>query len=164
MTPSFFIFGVQVLFSFFAFSFIFQKFLIPALRSRPDSHYFLGCLIPHVFRHLGFTGLLPEVTDPTIPFLFSYTLAIGDFATLILVYASIRFLSAQNKTARLILWIFSVVGIVHLTAVIIIALWLRVPNYQLGFVWIIATFYAPSLWISHLYIVKKLISGDSVPT
>lgn len=156
MNQSFIIFGIQVLFSFLAFGFIFHKLLIPFLNSKTDEKYYLFLMIPHVFRHLGFTGLLPEVTDPNIPHLFSYTLAIGDLITLILVYISIAFLSVK-KINKSILWLFSVIGIVHLSCVIFFAIQLDVTSYQLGFVWIIATFYAPSLWLSHFYILKKLL-------
>lgn len=162
MNLSFIIFGVQVLFSFLAFGFIFQKLLIPFLQTKTEKVYFFVLLIPHVFRHLGFTGLLPEVTDPKIPEIFANTLALGDLITLLILYLLIWLLSSESKFVKPVLWLFSIIGIIHLSAVIFLALSFNITDYQLGFVWIVATFYAPSLWISHFYIFKKLLSGDSI--
>jgi hypothetical protein len=85
------LFGLSVLMSFVAFGIVTKLYVWPRLRARPREEALLPLVVPHAFRFVGLSFLVPGVVSPTLPAAFSAPAAYGDLAaSAVAIVASAR--------------------------------------------------------------------------
>src|SRR5436853_5509448 len=108
------IFGLQFLLSLIAYSLIAGWYVAPRLAALPLGAALTPLLFLHAFRHLGMVFLVPTVVGPALPAAFAVPAAYGDLLAVLLALLAILGLRRQCKPARMLVWIFRVVGTVDL--------------------------------------------------
>lgn len=149
------IFGLQFLLSLFVFALI-ARWYVSSWLSNFSLHAALSVLVlPHAFRHIGMSFLVPNLVGDTVPPDFAAAAAYGDLASAIFALVAIFLLRAGSIVAIPFVWIFNVVGIVDLVNAL-----RRVEAIpELGMTWYIPTFIVPILLVSHVMIFIRLIRG-----
>jgi hypothetical protein len=104
------IFGISVLMSFVAFGIVTKLYIWPWLRTLRREDALLALVVPHTFRFVGLSFLVPGVVSPSLPPAFANPAAYGDLVAAILAIVATFALSARASWAIAITWIFNVWG------------------------------------------------------
>ena len=72
------LFGLSVLMSFVAFGIVTKIYIWPRLRMAQRSEALIALAVPHTFRFIGLSFLIPGVVSPSLPSDFSFPAAYGD--------------------------------------------------------------------------------------
>jgi hypothetical protein len=72
------LFGLSVLMSFVAFGIVTKIYIWPRLRMAQRSEALIALAVPHTFRFIGLSFLIPGVLSPSLPSDFSFPAAYGD--------------------------------------------------------------------------------------
>ena len=115
----------------------------------------------HVMRYVGMTLLVPGMVDPLLSRDFLSNAAYGDLVAAALAAGSIVAIRNNARFAIPLVWIFNTWGFLDLLNGVRGVVQLDVPNFDLGTVWYIYTFYAPVVLISHLLIFWILLRPKS---
>ena len=130
-------------------------YLLPHLsRLRPRA-VLIPILLLHSLRHLGLMFLTRGATYPGLPSAFAYPAALGDLVSAALAFICIFLVLRDSVTARLLVWVFNVVGTVDLAVAITLATAYSAPPFMGPAYWIPA-FWVPSLLVTH-YIVFVIL-------
>jgi hypothetical protein len=108
------LFGLSVLMSFVAFGFVTRTYIWPRLRMARREEALIALTVPHTFRFIGLSFLIPGVVSPSLPSGFSFPAAYGDLFAAILAVLAIWSLSARVWFAISMGWVFNVWGAVDL--------------------------------------------------
>ena len=147
------IFGLQFILTLTVLGVLASWYLVPLLRDKPMP-VALGLLIlPHTFRHIGMSFLVPGLTSDALPTGFANAAAYGDLTSGLLAIVAVVALRHQWRLAIPIAWVFSVVG----TTDLIYALSHESAIPHLGTAWLIPTFIVPGLLVSHGLIFVRLV-------
>jgi hypothetical protein len=92
--------------------------------------------------------LAPGATFAGIPLQFAYPAALGDLLAALLALAAIPAVLKNARGARLLVWIFNVVGTLDLIVAIALATVYRASAYMGPAYWIPA-FWVPALLVTH---------------
>jgi hypothetical protein len=144
------VFGLSILMSFVAFGVMAARYLWPRLQRLPR-HDALGALVvPHTFRFIGLSFLVPRVVSPTLPSAFAAPAAYGDLVAAILAVAASLALSRHASWALGLVWLFNVWG----TADLLYAFYQGLCGVQmdaraLGTAFFIPTAVVPPLLMTH---------------
>jgi hypothetical protein len=119
-------------------------------------------LVPHAFRFIGLSFLVPGVVSPTLSPTYAAPAAYGDLIAAVLAIAAIFSLRLQAIWAIPLIWLFNLWG----TADLINAyyqgmLGARVGPGSLGAAFFIPTMIVPPLLIIHGLIFRLLLRGAS---
>src|SRR5262245_17678141 len=108
------LFGLSILMSFLAFGIVIKVFVWPRVRvmRRPDALILL--VIPHTFRFLGLSFLIPGVVSPSLSPAFAVPAAYGDLVAAALADVAVLALAARVSWAIPIVWVFNVWGPIDL--------------------------------------------------
>src|SRR5262245_18842413 len=106
--------AVNLLFSTLIFWVAAKLYLLPRLPDLQPRTVLIPILLLHAMRHLGLMFLSPGAIYPGIPTAFTYPAAIGDFIAALLALASLLALTMRWRITVLLLWAFSIEGIVDL--------------------------------------------------
>ena len=98
-----------------------KLYLLPRLPDLKPRSVLLPILLLHSFRHLGLMFLAPGAISAGMPMAFAYPAAFGDLLAAVLAVAAIPAVAMNWKSARLLVWVFSVEGTLDLIAAIILA-------------------------------------------
>lgn len=139
---------VNLLFSTFVFWVAAKIYLLPRLHDLKPQAVLLPILLLHSFRHLGLMFLAPGATYAGIPPQFAYPAAFGDLLAAILALASILAVAKNLRSARILVWIFNVVGSLDLLDAIALATIYGASAYMGPAYWIPA-FWVPALLVTH---------------
>src|SRR5262245_60643698 len=71
------LFGLSVLMSFLAFGIVTKLYIWPYLRAMPRDDALTALLVPHAFRFIGLSFLVPGVVSPSLPSQFAAPAAYG---------------------------------------------------------------------------------------
>jgi|SRR5262249_55175848 len=93
------LFGLSVLMSFVAFGIVTRLYIWPRIRAMPRDEALVALLVPHTFRFVGLSFLVPGVVSPSLPSAFAVPAAYGDLVAAILAVAAIWALSARASWA-----------------------------------------------------------------
>lgn len=146
------IFGLQFILTLTVLAVLASWYLVPWLRDKP-MRVALGLLIlPHAFRHIGMSFLVPGLTGDALPTGFANATAYGDLLSGLLAIAALVALRYRWRLAIPIAWVFSVVG----TTDLLYALSQENAIPLLGTVWLIPTFVVPGLLITHWLVLVRL--------
>ena len=83
------LFGLSIIASFVASGIVAWLFLWPWLRAMPSADALLRLLVPHTFRFVGLSFLVPGVVSPTLSPAFAAPVAYGDLIAAVLAIAAL---------------------------------------------------------------------------
>jgi len=107
-------FGLSVLLSFCAFGMVTILYILPRLRVMRREDAITALVVPHSFRFIGLSFLVPGVVSSSLPPAFAMPAAYGDLVAAILAMIAALSLSIRAIWAISIVWVFNVWGAVDL--------------------------------------------------
>jgi len=143
-------FGLSVLMSFVAFGIVTRLYIWPRLQVIPREDALIALTVPHTFRFVGLSFLVPGVVSPSLPSAFAAPAAYGDLVAAILAIIAIGALSAHAVWAIAIVWLFNVWGAADLlNAIYQGQIGVRIGPESLGAAFFIPTVIVPALLVLH---------------
>jgi hypothetical protein len=136
--------------SFLAFGIVTKLYIWPRLRvmSRGDS--LIALVVPHTFRFIGLSFLIPGVVSPSLSSDFAAPAAYGDLIAAMLAIIATLALQARASWAIAIVWVFNVWGTLDLlNAIYNGQIGVGVSPGSLGAAFYIPTVVVPALLIMH---------------
>jgi hypothetical protein len=101
------LFGLSVLMNFVAFGIVAKLYLWPWLRVMRREEALLPPVVPHMFRFIGLSFLVPGVVSTSLSPDFARPAAYGDFAAALLAVIAVRGLSTRASWALAMIWVFN---------------------------------------------------------
>ena len=152
------LFGLSVLMSFVAFGLVTKLYIWPRLQILERDDALVSLLVPHTFRFIGLSFLVPGVVSPSLPLAFAAPAAYGDLAAAILAVVATIALSRRASLAIFLVWLFNVWGAADLLFAFYQALFgVQLDARMLGAAFFIPTAVVPSLLIMHGLIFWLLV-------
>ena len=102
--------------------------------------------------------LAPGAVYPGIPTQFTYPAAFGDMLTAVLAMIAIPAVAMQVRIAKLLVWIFNIVGSLDLIDAIVLATVYNAAPFMGPAYWIPA-FWVPALIVTHYLTFLVLLRG-----
>ena len=147
------LFGLSVLMSFLAYGIVTKLYVLPRLRVMAREDALTALVVPHTFRFVGLSFLVPGVVSPSLPAEFAAPAAYGDLVAAILAVIATLALRARVSWAIAIVWVFNVWGTLDLlNAIYNGQIGVRIDVRSLG-----AAFYIPTVIVPALLILHALI-------
>lgn len=137
---------------------IYRVYLRDWFNARDFGAAVLPLLILHSFRYLGLTMLVTGQMAPEIPRDALQIMAYGDFAAGFTALIAAIAIACKLKTGSLLVFVFTIVGVADLIIVGPTAFNAGVFDADIGIMWFLLVVYAPSLLLSHIYIILRLRS------
>jgi hypothetical protein len=152
------LFGLSVLMSFVAFGLVTKLYIWPRLQILERDDALVSLLVPHTFRFIGLSFLVPGVVSPSLPLAFAAPAAYGDLAAAILAVVATIALSRRASLAIFLVWLFNVWGAADLLFAFYQALFgVQLDASMLGAAFFIPTAVVPPLLITHGLIFWLLV-------
>jgi len=151
------LFGLSVLMSFLAFAIVTKLYILPRLRVMQREEALVPLVIPHTFRFVGLSFLVPGVVSPSLPSAFAVPAAYGDLVAAILAMVATLSLSARVPWAIALVWGFNVWGAVDLLHAIYQGQIGAVGPGSFGAAFFIPTLVVPALLVTHALIFWLLL-------
>jgi hypothetical protein len=149
-------FGISVAAGFIGWFTIFTTLIWPKLKTQPKAQILKSLTAAHLFRYFGTVFLIVGLVVHELPAEFANTAAFGDLITVLLAYIAFITLQRSRDTSRLFsVWLFNVFGAIDLLLALTLGSLLVNPA-DLGFAYVIPTFYVPMLLVTHFYAFKTL--------
>ena len=142
---------VNLLFSTLVFWVAARLYLLPRLAELGPRTVLLPILLLHALRHLGLMFLAPGGVFPGIPSQFAYPAAFGDLATAVLALIAIPAVATRSRHAKLLVWVFNIVGTLDLMDAIALATIYNAAPFMGPAYWIPA-FWVPALLVTHFIV------------
>lgn len=139
---------LNLLFSTFVFWIAARLYVLPKLHELTPRSVLVPILLLHALRHLGLMFVAPGATYPGMPPEFAYPAAIGDLLAAVLAIIAIPAVAANDRSARVLVWVFNIVGTVDLFGAITLATIHDAAPYMGPAYWIPA-FWVPALLVTH---------------
>jgi len=154
--------GLSILLSFLASARVAQVYVWPRLRDLPRHEALNALVVPHMFRFIGLSFLLPDVVSPSLPHSFALHAAYGDLAATLLAGIATLALSARASWAIAATWLLSVVG----TADLLYAYYggifgVGIAPGAMGAAVYIPTVIVPPLLVTHVMAFRVLLSATN---
>jgi hypothetical protein len=147
------LFGLSILMSFIAFGIVTKLYILPKLRLMPREDGLTPLLVPHTFRFIGLSFLIPGVVSPSLSEAFAAPAAYGDLVAAILAVVAILALNARAPWAIPVVWVFNVWGTIDLLHAIYQGqIGVGIDPGSLG-----ATFFIPTVVVPLLLVLHGLI-------
>jgi len=147
------LFGLSVLMNFVAFGLVTKLYIWPRLRMLERDEALVPLVVPHTFRFIGLSFLVPGVVSPLLPLAFAAPAAYGDLVAAILAVAATIALSRRTSLAPLVVWLFNVWG----AADLLFAFYQAVFGVELDARMLGAAFFIPTVVVPPLLILHGLI-------
>ena len=147
------IFILQFALSILVVGLLVRWYAVPWLSEKSFYVVLMILLVPHAFRHVGMSFLVPALNQPDMPANFSTAAAYGDLLSGLLALMALIALKNRWMIAIPLVWTFSIVGTVDL----INALRQDGAILYIGATWFIPTFVVPVLLVTHVMIWAQLI-------
>jgi len=142
---------VNLLFSTLVFWVAAKLYLLPRLDRLDPKTVLLPILLLHALRHLGLMFLAPGGVFPGVPPQFAYPAAFGDLLTAVLALIAIPAVATGSRYAKLLVWIFNIVGTLDLMDAIALATIYNAAPFMGPAYWIPA-FWVPALLVTHFIV------------
>lgn len=149
-----FIFVLQFVLSLIVFGLLARWYAIPWLSEKSLETVLMILIVPHAFRHIGLSFLVPALNLPGLPLEFATPAAYGDFLSGILALLALVALRGRWVIAIPLVWAFSIIGIIDLSN----ALRQDDAILYMGATWFIPTFLVPILLVTHVMVIARLVS------
>ena len=162
---AFLVLNVQSTLSLIAFALIARWHVAPRLAALSREDALLPLLWVNAFRYAPLTLFAPGQVDPGIPADAVATIAYGDFVSALLALAALCALKLRIRSAIVLVWLFTGVGIADLIVGTAKAIGSEMYKFYMGWNWYIVVFYVPMLVVSQVLILQQLLrkSSDYVP-
>jgi hypothetical protein len=147
-----------------AFGVVTALYVWPWLRAFPRDEALKILLLPHTFRFVGLSFLVPGVVAPNLSSTFATAAAWGDVGAAILALLSIAALAQRWSFAMPLVWLFNVWGSADLLFAYYQGAMLPVDLGALGAAYYIPTLLVPALLVSHALIFWLLLSPERAAT
>jgi len=147
------LFGISILMSFVAFGLVTKFFIWPRLQSPERQTALLALVVPHTFRFVGLSFLVPGVVSAALPSEFAKPAAYGDLIAAILAIAASIALFKRWPFSIPLVWLFNVWGATDL----LFAFYQGQFGTQLDAGTLGASFYIPTAYVPPLLILHGLI-------
>ena len=82
------LFGLSILMSFIAFGIVTKLYIWPRLRTMSRDAALVPLVVPHTFRFIGLSFLIPGVVSPSLSSAFAIPVAYGDLVAALLAAAA----------------------------------------------------------------------------
>jgi hypothetical protein len=152
------LFGLSILMNFIALAIVTKVYLRPRLRAMPRTEALTALVIPHTFRFLGLSFLIPGVVSPSLSPAFAVPAAYGDLAAAILAGIATLALAARASWAIPMVWVFNVWGTLDLLHAIYQGqIGVGIDPGSLGGAFFIPTVVVPLLLVLHGLIYWQLL-------
>ena len=151
------LFGLSILMSFIAFGIVTKLYIWPRLRVMRREDALLPLVVPHTFRFVGLSFLIPGVVSPSLSSAFAVPAAYGDLVAAILAVVATLALSARASWAIPIVWVFNVWGAADLVFALFEGARSGIQPGQWGAAFFIPTAIVPPLLVTHWLIFRLLI-------
>ena len=147
------LFGLSVLMNFVAFGLLTALYIWPRVRTLRREDALTALLVPHTFRFVGLSFLVPGVVAASLPSAFAAPAAYGDLIAALLAMAAIFALVKRVTWAIPLVWLFNVWGAGDLLNAFYQAqIRVGISPELLG-----AAFYIPTLVVPPLLVIHGLI-------
>src|SRR5713226_2552554 len=144
------LFGLSVLMSFLAYGIVTKLYILPQLRGMRREEAILPLVVPHTFRFVGLSFLIPGVVSPSLPSAFAVPAAYGDLVAAILAVVAALALSARPSWAIPLVWVFNLWGAADLLHAFYQGqIGARIGPGSLGAAFFIPTVIVPPLLVTH---------------
>lgn len=144
------LFGLSVAMSFVAFGIVTQIYIWPRLRTARREQALIALTVPHTFRFIGLSFLIPGVVSPSLPSAFAFPAAYGDLLAAILAILTIGSICARASFATPIAWWFNLWGTADLLMAFYQGLFgVGINPGSLGAAYFIPTVVVPPLLVTH---------------
>ncbi len=143
--------------SFVAFGLVTKLYIWPRLRVLRRDDALLRLVVPHTFRFVGLSFLMPGVVSPALPSAFAAPAAYGDLVSAILAVAAAIALSRRSSSAVMLVWLFNLWGFMDLLLAFYQAFGVGLDPRMLGAAFFIPTALVPPLLILHGLIFRLLV-------
>jgi hypothetical protein len=151
-------FGLCALLGVAAWALLAKLYAWRRLRTMDRQRALMALVVPHTFRFVGLSFLVPGVVSPGLPATFAVPAAYGDLAAMALAFLSMIALARRARWATGITWVFNVVGTLDLLFAIFDGNVLsRIDPGMLGAAFYIPTVAVPALLVSHALIYGLLV-------
>ena len=155
------VFGLSILMSFVASGLVTRLFIWPRLRVMARDDALLPLVVPHTFRFIGLSFLVPGVVSPALPSAFAAPAAYGDLVATVLAIAASLALFRRAPLAVVLVWLFNVWGasdflFAYYQGLVTVQLDAR----MLGAAFFIPTVFVPAALITHGLIFWLLVRPD----
>ena len=147
------IFGLQFVLSLFVFTLIAVWYAAPWLSEKSVAAVLTILILPHAFRHIGLSFLVPNLNSGTLPGTFAAAAGYGDLASGLLAILALSLLHWRSRMALPLVWVFNIVGLADLLN----ALRQAEAIGHFGPTWFIPTFLVPLLLVTHVMIFVTLV-------
>lgn len=144
------LYGLSVLMSLLAFGIVTKLYIWPRLRGMRREDALIPLVVPHTFRFVGLSFLVPGVVSPSLSSAFAIPAAYGDLVAAILAALATLALSTGASWAISIVWVFNVWGAADLLYAIYQGqIGVGIGPGSLGAAFFIPTVVVPPLLIMH---------------
>jgi hypothetical protein len=144
------LFGLSIVMSLVAFAILTKAIAWPRLRLLSRADALLRLVIPHTFRFLGLSFLVPGVVSPSLSPAFAAPAAYGDLVAAVLADIAALALVARVSWGTRIVWILNVWGTIDLLrAVYEGQIGVGIDPGSLGATFFIPTVAVPLLLVTH---------------
>jgi hypothetical protein len=147
------LFGLSVAMSFVAFGIVTQIYIWPRLRTARREQALIALTVPHTFRFIGLSFLIPGVVSPSLSSAFAFPAAYGDLLAAILAILTIWSVSARASFATPIAWLFNLWG----TADLLMAFYQGIFGVRIDPSWLGAAYFIPTVLVPPLLVMHGLI-------
>jgi hypothetical protein len=125
-----------------------RLYVLPRLSDCEPRTILLPVLLVHSLRHLGLMFLAPGAIYSGIPPQFTHPAAYGDLLTAVLALLAIPAVASRERSAKVLVWIFNIVGSLDLIDAITLATVYDASPFMGAAYWIPA-FWVPALLVTH---------------
>ena len=158
------LFGTQFTLSLVIYSLIAAWYVAPRLAGLPRETALAPLLWVHAFRVVGGVILAPGAVDSAVPMEFRTMVGLGDLATATLAVGTLVALRLRLPGRIGLVWLTVAVGLVDTVNAVIQSIRFDVFSHPLGVNWLIVAVYVPSLLVSTVLIVRRLVAGEGSAT
>lgn len=157
------LFGLSILMSFVAFGLVTRLYLWPWLQRTPRNEALTALVVPHAFRFVGLSFLVPGVVAASLPSAFAAPAAYGDLIAAVLAVVAVLLLRARVSWSLAMVWIFNIWGSFDLLdAMYLGRIGVGIDIGHLGAAFYIPTVIVPPLLILHGLIFWRLLRHRDV--
>lgn len=154
------LFGLSILMSFVAFGLVTKLYILPRLRILQRGDALVPLVVPHTFRFIGLSFLVPGVVSPSLPSAFAAPAAYGDLLAAVLAVAATLAVARRASWAIVLVWLFNVWGAADLLYAFYQGPFgVHLDPKALGATFFIPTAVVPPLLVTHGLIFWLLLRG-----
>jgi hypothetical protein len=151
------LFGLSILVSLAAYTVVAAIYVWPWLRTMPREDAFKVLAVPHLFRFVGLSFLIPGVVSPSLSSEFAVPAAYGDLGATLLAFLAVAALSVRTFLATPILWLLTLWGSIDLANAIYQGQVNGIGPGTLGAAYFIPTVIVPGLLVAHAMMLWLLL-------